>query len=260
MPSCDPKVKIFYQPKISSTNIEARERVLRGVISQKSVIFASQQSMGRGRRERHWFSPLGGLYFSLVLPGISVDKMRLLAFISGIVIVETLREETGLKTAIKWPNDVLVLSAGGGEPRNQDFKKVAGTLIDNIISAKERTSIIGVGINTNIERFPSNLSRKATSLLRETRRKIDNKKLLKVFVKKFLKKLKGNNNSILNEYKRYDILKGKRVSVDYQNKEVVGDVIGFDKRGALVIKLEKGKIISILEGSIRFVHEKKARR
>jgi BirA family biotin operon repressor/biotin-[acetyl-CoA-carboxylase] ligase len=75
------------------------------------------------------------------------------------------------------PNDVYV-----------NNKKICGILTENIISGKEvKNSIIGIGLNTNIEDFPEELKEKATSLKRELKKEVEGRKILE----KILKELKN---------------------------------------------------------------------
>ena len=83
-----------------------------------------------------------------------------------------------LEAFIKLPNDVFV---------NQ--KKVAGVLTENIIGKEIKFSIMGIGLNTNIESFPKNLERTATSLKIELGKQINNEMLLKQIVKGIKKQL-----------------------------------------------------------------------
>ena len=106
----------------SSTNDLVSARARQGEASGL-VVRAISQTKGRGRQGRSWFSPPGGgLYFSALLrpdgePGIS----SLLTLILGVAAAEGLREATGLRIGLKWPNDLRV-----------DGKKIGGILCEYI--------------------------------------------------------------------------------------------------------------------------------
>jgi len=236
---------LFY-PKIGSTNLKAKE-IAKNNLHGWTVVLANSQSKGYGKGKRFWFSPAGGLYFSLILPKISVKKLQLLPFVTAIAVVKTIREKSSLKAVIKWPNDILAPSYFQKKPA---FKKVAGILVENIVGEKSRTSIAGVGINTNIKSFPKYLSPEATSVVKEQGKNVDNKEILSLFLKLFREFLKKNNREILKEYKKYEILIGRKIRAVVQNKKVPGTVLDFDKDGAIMIKLKEDKIIKILEGSL----------
>lgn len=105
------------------------------------VIVSGEQSQGRGRFKREWLSPdETGLYMSLVLrPGISNQNMIVFNLFISLAISEAIREATGLKSGIKWPNDILL-----------NDKKVCGFLTE-VISADNivETIVCGIGININ---------------------------------------------------------------------------------------------------------------
>ena len=105
------------------------------------VIVSGEQSQGRGRFKREWLSPdETGLYMSLVLrPGISNQNMIVFNLFISLAISEAIRESTGLKSGIKWPNDIFI-----------NDKKVCGFLTE-VISADNivETIVCGIGININ---------------------------------------------------------------------------------------------------------------
>lgn len=105
------------------------------------VIVSGGQTDGRGRFKREWLSPEEtGLYMSLVLrPGISNQNMIVFNLFMSLAISEAIRESTGLKSGIKWPNDIFI-----------NDKKVCGFLTE-VISADNivETIVCGIGININ---------------------------------------------------------------------------------------------------------------
>lgn len=115
-----------------------------------------EQTEGRGRLGRTWHAPAGtSLLFSIVLePAVSPDRLPELSLVAGAAVAEAIRSETGLETAVKHPNDVLV----GG-------RKVAGILAE---SAEGRV-VLGIGINVGQSRddLPADANPSATSLALE---------------------------------------------------------------------------------------------
>jgi len=173
---------------------------------------------------------------------------------AAISIVKLLRKKFKIEAVIKWPNDVLITSTDlQRKIEDRNFKKIAGILVENIIGGKLRVSIIGIGINTNIRKFPKDLSRKATSIEKHTGENVNNKEILELFLKEFKKIFIESEKEILKEYKKYEILIGRKIKVAVQDKKVFGTVLNFDKKGALMIKLRNGKIKKIFEGSLEFI-------
>jgi BirA family biotin operon repressor/biotin-[acetyl-CoA-carboxylase] ligase len=138
-----------------------------------TVVVAEEQTSGYGREKRSWFSPKGGLYFSLILPKSNIKDIETLSLLSAFVISKVIKDRFKIEPFIKLPNDVYL-----------NGKKICGILTENVISGNEiKSSIIGVGLNTNIEKFPEGLKNTATSLKIELKKEIDNKEILKEFIK-----------------------------------------------------------------------------
>lgn len=117
-----------------STNDDLRRLALEGA-PQGTAVLARRQTSGRGRAGRHWSSPDGGLYLSVLLrPSMPLERWGLLPLACGAAVVATLREE-GFPAALKWPNDVLL-----------DGRKVAGVLVETRLG-EERFAVVGIGAN-----------------------------------------------------------------------------------------------------------------
>jgi len=143
------------------------------------VILAQEQTAGYGRKKNYWFSPRGGLYFSIILPKSTIDDLQTLTLLAAFVVAKVIKERFKMEPFIKLPNDVYV---------NQ--KKIAGILTETVVGSDVKFSIMGIGLNTNIDTFPKELENIATSLKIELGKKIDNEKVLKEIVKYIKKQLK----------------------------------------------------------------------
>ena len=113
-----------------------------------TVIYTPSQTSGRGQKGNSWESEDGkNLTFSLLLkhPPVKARDQFYLSEAAAIAVVEALTAAAGDGFTVKWPNDVYW----------QD-KKVCGMLIENSLDGSDiATSIIGIGINVNQERFVS---------------------------------------------------------------------------------------------------------
>ena len=175
-------MKILYFKEIESTNIVAKSLIKKGV-DPFTVIVAESQigGYGKDRKAGSWFSPKGGLYFTIVLPKINISHIEVPVIILGWSIAKTLKDMFPIEPMLKLPNDIYIQN-----------KKVGGVLIENIILEKElKYSLAGVGLNTNIEKksFPKDLKGKITSLKVEIGDKVDNKKILKNILKNLKKSI-----------------------------------------------------------------------
>lgn len=141
----------------TSTNDVVRERAL-PTTAEGLVVFAEEQTAGRGQRNNSWESILGkGLWFSILLrPKIELSESPRLAQWAAGTIAQTIFEKFGLAASVKLPNDVIV--AG---------KKIAGVLVE-MRAQKHAThiAIVGVGINVNhkVTDFSGELRPRAISL------------------------------------------------------------------------------------------------
>jgi len=203
---------------VSSTNDLAKE--LAEKRCEEFIVLAESQTSGRGRNERSWYSPPGGLYFSLVLrPDFDFDKYPLIGLAMGLAIAQIL-DDLGIEAKLKWPNDVLV-----------NDKKIAGILAES----KHNYFVVGVGVNVNNYDFPDDL--RATSLSTELGDVLSTKwlmvKILKSFEGFYVRILKGVKE-LIDEYRGRSSLIGKEVEVDLGNGTVEGRA-DIDDRGRLIL-------------------------
>lgn len=161
--------------KISSTNALAKKEGHNPWL----VIQAEEQTAGYGRKKDYWFSPKGGLYFSVVLPKSTIEDLQTLTILAAFVVAKVIKENFNVEPLIKLPNDVYI---------NQ--KKVAGILTETVIATKVKFSVMGIGLNTNINKFPKKLENIATSLKIESGEEVNNEKILKEIVSQIKTQLK----------------------------------------------------------------------
>ena len=231
----------FYNYKtLDSTNNKARDLAKKG--EHDVVVIAGRQTKGRGRFEREWFSEPGGLYMTVALKIQDADKIKYLTFIASLAVSKTIRNLTKLNALVKWPNDVLI-----GD------KKICGILTETILG-RTNYALIGIGANINQKTFPGSIYHKTTSLLIETNKKYDIKKISSLIIKEFGKLYnhynKKNYKKITDEWKKYSHTLGKKIMVKTTNKNYIGNAIGVDEDCSLLLKLNNGRIKRIIEGDI----------
>ena len=156
---------------LESTNLKAKELAKNGAEAW-IVVVAEEQTAGYGRKGMAWFSPKGGLYFTIILPKSNIDDLQTLTILAAFICAKVIKENFNLEPFIKLPNDVWV-----------NGKKVCGILTENIVGKDVKLSVMGIGLDTNIEKFPEDLENIATSLKIELGREVDNKKILEQIVK-----------------------------------------------------------------------------
>ena len=189
-------MKILRFSELASTNQQAKKIAETEEGREEWVaVTAGRQSAGYGKDTRYWYSPSGGLYFSIIIPKLKISDLQILTIGAGIAVSRVLKKHFGIKPFLKWPNDVLV------QDSECNYKKIAGILAENVIKGKEvKNSIIGIGLNTNISEFPSDLTEIATSLKKEYDKEADNGEVLALIAEELKEILKLNKEEILKEY------------------------------------------------------------
>lgn len=163
---------------LESTSAKAKEMAAGGA-GAWTVIVAKKQAGGYGRKGNEWFSPEGGLYFSVVLPKSNVDDLQIMTILAAFCAAAAIKDNFGVEPFVKLPNDVYL-----------NNKKVCGVLTENIISGAVKSSVIGIGVNTNIQSFPADLAG-ATSLQIELGKPIDNGVILEQIISQLQKTFKA---------------------------------------------------------------------
>ncbi|WP_428488154.1 biotin--[acetyl-CoA-carboxylase] ligase [Rhodopila sp.] len=141
---------VRHHETIGSTNNEARRLASEGA-PHGTVIHADEQTAGRGRLTRHWFSPPGNLYLSVLLrTGTPPKRAGELSFLAAVGVAETVEAllPRKIRPMLKWPNDVLVNGA-----------KIAGILLET----QDDATILGIGLN--VLEAPANASYKTTTIV-----------------------------------------------------------------------------------------------
>jgi BirA family biotin operon repressor/biotin-[acetyl-CoA-carboxylase] ligase len=122
---------------VGSTNDEAARLAEKGA-AEGTVVWSREQTGGRGRRGRHWASPIGNLYTSTILrPACSAPRAAELGFVAALAVADMV--PAGGDVRVKWPNDVLV-----------DGGKVAGILPESAIGAGGEVEHVVLGIGVNV--------------------------------------------------------------------------------------------------------------
>lgn len=122
---------------VGSTNDEAMQLADSGA-SEGTVVWSREQTGGRGRRGRHWASPVGNLYTSTILrPDCAAPRAAELGFAAALAVADIV--PAGRQVRVKWPNDVLV-----------DGGKVAGILLESAVGQTGRVQHVVAGIGVNV--------------------------------------------------------------------------------------------------------------
>ncbi len=219
-------------------------------LKENTIIVAQRQTKGKGRRSNQWYSPTGGLWFSLVLktPCIDIEKQPVLNYITLISAIEALQKVTSIPKIIsKWPNDIYL-----------HHKKLGGIMIEGKSGSRNSDFlIIGVGLNTNVSYFPSELN--AISCLLELGKTVDNLKILEQFIKNFENYLKllllGRDHIFLDKWLLYNNMIGKFIKIRTNGIITSGYVYGFTKDGGILIREKTGIEREVISGEVVYYNE-----
>ena len=161
---------IVYYDSVGSTNSIAKELAESGE-QHGTVVISEEQTTGRGRLGRNWISPkYKGISMSIILrPKIVTENISQITLIGAAAVYKAILK-MGIRTSIKWPNDIVLNS-----------KKVCGILTE-MSGEIDRINylVMGIGINVNLEEkdLPMDLKDMATSLKIESGKYVDRKLLL----------------------------------------------------------------------------------
>lgn len=226
--------KIYRYKELSSTNTEAQRLAEEGA-SHGTVIVAEAQTAGRGRRGRQWISPADkGLWFSMILrPDMQPEKSSGLTLVAALAVNQAITDLTGLKSQIKWPNDIVL-----------EKKKVCGILAE--LSLKGQTIdyiIMGIGINVDQQEFSGELSETATALENVCGKKISKEKLLSEVLEAFRIYYKcyqqtGDMRFLLEEYNACLVNRNREVCVLEPKGAYRGIALGINESGELLVQQE----------------------
>ncbi len=233
--------RVLYYPSLTSTMEIARQAVGQGV-EEGTVVIADEQTAGKGRLKRTWLAPRGNIALSVILhPRIShLPSMIMLA---SLAVAHSIEDVTGLKTQIKWPNDILI-----------NGKKVCGILIENEFLGNTLTAaIIGIGIDVNLRLadYPE-IQSIATSLSDEFGREVSRLNLIRSLLVEMerLYLTLSTGGSLFDEWRDSLVTLGKKVRVTGADTVYEGIAESVDRDGSLLLMGRDGKLTRIVAGDV----------
>lgn len=231
---------------VGSTNDEARRLATEGA-SDRTIVWAGEQTKGRGRQGRNWSSPRGNLYLSVILrPDCALSEAAQLSFVSCVALGEAIAALAGNRVEVtyKWPNDVMF-----------NAKKGVGLLLESQSTPEGGVDWVIVGMGTNIEHFPDDARYPASSLRKEgAPAALVAATLLEEFACQLDTWLevwkKRGFDDIRAAWKQRVQGLGKSIEVRLPNETLSGVFGDLDHTGALLLTLEDGRTRSITAGDV----------
>lgn len=253
-----------YYDRIASTNDDARRWASRGA-QDLSLVVADEQTAGRGRINRRWFTPPGAaLAFSLILQSRQQEHtpaswlIPRFTALGALAVCDALQEEYKVAAQIKWPNDVLV---GGG--------KVAGVLVETQwLGDQLQAAIVGIGVNVSpvsvppveavsfpsacVQNFVDQIRRENDDL--ETSQRVDRWELLRSLLSRLLEWREVLFQDVfISAWEERLAYIGEWVRVtDIQSPTTkqMGQVIGLERDGSLKLRTDRGDVIHLYSGDV----------
>lgn len=230
---------------VSSTNIVLRELAGKGA-PEGTVVIASRQTGGRGRRGRNFFSPEGtGVYVSLLLkPRIAPDDATLITTTAAVAVCGAVEALSDRKAEIKWVNDVFV-----------DGKKICGILTEGSFgmeSGQFEYAVLGTGINVYTPEggFPEEIRAVAGSVFSAPVPDAKNR-MIAEYLNHFIPLYRDlGGQETIAEYRRRSFVIGKSVTVLSGERSTPARAIDVDGQCRLVVEYADGTRATLSSGEI----------
>jgi BirA family transcriptional regulator, biotin operon repressor / biotin---[acetyl-CoA-carboxylase] ligase len=215
--------------------------------AEGAVLVAEHQVAGRGRLDRVWTSPpRAGLTVSVLLrPDVPAARRGWLPLLTGVALAESVGEVTGVRTSLKWPNDLLAV----------DGLKLAGILAESTGTAV----VVGVGLNVNTT--APELPDTGTSLARVLGAPVDRGPLLLAFLRALERRYRrwtevlGDpiSSGLAQDYLGWSSTVGLQVAVSLPDGTTLeGTAQAVDWDGRLVVATPAGTV-ELASGDVRHV-------
>ena len=241
-----PLGNVRYFDSIGSTNNAALAWATSGA-QDLSLVIADEQTAGRGRLDRKWFTPKGtALAFSLILRPTAEEQPYItrITGLAALAVADTLRRR-GIVSQIKWPNDILL-----------NGRKVAGILVESVWSGEEVDClVIGIGVNVLKGAVPAEelLLFPATSLEESLGQDVERETVLRdILAGMIALRPHIGSDSFISSWEKALAFRGEQVQVEQGNESpITGKLLGLEPDGSLRLNDETGKSITVRFGDVR---------
>lgn len=227
---------------LESTNKTAKELSFE---KEQALVITKEQTGGRGRLGRSFYSPKGGAYFSLLLrPELSPEKSLNITTAAAVAVCRAIEKLSKKNPQIKWVNDIFI-----------DGKKVCGILCESAFShegAKMDYAVLGVGANLFPPEhgFPEDIKHTADSIFEKPSEELYFDFIFQT-VNEFFKMYKSLEKAdFWKEYKDRSFLIGKEISFIKNGENKTATVLDIDQSFGLVVKYKDGSVETLTTGEV----------
>ena len=239
-----PRLPCVEWPESIDSTSNRLKALARGGAPEWTVVLADVQTGGRGREGRTWESPPGGLYLSVLLRP-RLEKFGLLPLAAGVAVAEA-AGEMGVRTELKWPNDVL---ASG--------RKLAG-ILSEAASGPAGVEWVALGIGVNVSgggpALRPEVGAEATSLAAEGALDVGVEPVAVAVLARLAARydaLRSDPGELVSAWRSHAAAWwGSLVDVRVGEATLRGRLLDVDADGALVIELEGGAARRLLSGDV----------
>lgn len=239
--------KISVHKTIGSTNSAVKELAGQGA-AEGTVVIAEEQTSGRGRRNRTFYSPADtGIYMSILLrPKISAAEALFITTSAAVAVAQAIEELSGREAKIKWVNDIFC-----------DGKKICGILTEasfDMESGGLEFAVLGIGINVKTPKdgFQDDIKDIATAVFENDTNIVDTKsRLVADVLKRFWNYYLGlENKTFLSQYQERSLVIGKEILVLGNNTSEKVLALEIDDQCHLKVRHEDGSIELLSSGEV----------
>ena len=231
------EARVHHRLSADSTMHLART-LARGGADEGTLVIAERQTAGRGRLDRSWLSPRGGIYMTLVTrPAVAPAQAPRINLLVAVVIADAIERLYGLAARVKWPNDVLI-----GD------RKMCGILAE-MDAECDAVRFVNVGIGLNANSVIAAEQRSAVSLLELLGAPVNRVQLVTQIVQGILDALpRLTGEALLDEWRNRTITIGRQVSIVAPGTSVSGVAIDINSSGALLVRDSSGQTHEVVAG------------
>ncbi len=232
---------IIVKETTGSTNLDVKALAADGA-PEGTVVIAGEQTAGRGRLGRSFYSPKNsGLYMSILLrPQLPAADALAMTTCAAPAVCEAIEGVCDVTAGIKWVNDIYI-----------DGRKVCGILTESVIGQGGMLgcAVLGIGVNVADTAFPADIADKAGSLHTDANVR---PKLAALILERFFAYYRRlPEKTYLDEYRRRSVLTGRTVQYEQSGELHCAKVIGIDDDARLVVLGDNGKELHLGTGEVQ---------
>ena len=239
------RITLDIRSSVTSTNTVLKEIAHNGV-KEGYVLISEQQTAGKGRMGRSFYSPNGtGIYMSVLLrPKMTIEDSLLITTSTAVAVSKAIENLCDKKAKIKWVNDIFV-----------DEKKVCGILTESSLdfeSGRLEYAVVGIGVNISTPKdgFPDEIKNTAGGFLDKVKGNVRCRLIAEI-----LNELTGQMENLsskyyLNEYKKRSFLIGRQITVIKPSGNKTAKAIGIDDNVRLVVEYKDKTVEHLSSGEV----------